>query len=198
MNRWTVAALAVAGLVIAVLAGLVMRMFPADTSTEPPPVPPPVTTTSPSPSAPLSPTAAPSPTGVEPTGEGGDPEPGATADPGDASPGATPYSATEEARIRWEPVVVGFAENFTRTEGSDAATWRTGLKPFTTAAVQKQLATVDLENVPAGTYESYEVVEHGETQLAARVTYQEGFSLVLYVISEGDDWRVFQYDRYEE
>lgn len=197
MNRWTLAALAVAGLVVAVLVGLVLRFWPVVTADEPlPETPPPVASASPTPSLPSGPpTPVPAP---EPTGEGGDPEPGVTAGPGDASPGATPFSATEQARARWEPVVVGFAKNFPRTEGQDAASWRAGLKPYATSAVQQDLATVDLAEVPVGTYASYEVLEYEETQLAARVTYAEGFSLVLYVISEGNDWRVYQYDRYEE
>jgi len=35
-------------------------------------------------------------------------------------------------------------------------------------------------------------------QLAARIIYKEGWSMVIYLISDGTDWRVFRYDRFEE
>ena len=37
-------------------------------------------------------------------------------------------------------------------------------------------------------------MEAFETQLTVRVDYQEGLSIVLYVITEGSDWKIYQYN----
>ena len=73
-----------------------------------------------------------------------------------------------------------------------------GLEPYATEDVRQSLATVDPGNVPDGLYGEYEILQHGDTELAAQVTYREGWSMVLYVINEGKRWRVFRYDRFEE
>ena len=156
---------------------------------------------------------APGATPAEPVEEEGPPAtPPATDGPGDAEPDGTPYSRTAEARRQWRPVVTGFAKRFPDVDrdadaaGSDDAAdrrraareWRRGLKPYVTTAVRRQLATVDVRNVPEGRFTEFEVLRHGEEQLAAQVIYDEGWALVLYVIFDGEDWRVYRYDRWQE
>ena len=117
---------------------------------------------------------------------------------GDASPGTVPYSQTEEARRQWEPVVKGFGANFTRTSGRTAAAWRAALDRYVTVAVQKQLDTVDPRNVPAGRYDGFEPDTYQEEEVAAKVSYREGWALVVYVIHDGEQWRIYRYDQWEE
>jgi hypothetical protein len=124
------------------------------------------------------------------------PSPGPT-ESDDGSSNGLPYSQTDEAKRRWEPVVEGFGKSFTNSEGSDK-TWLSRLEPFSTEDVRQSLATVDPGNVPDGLYGEYEILQHGDTELAAQVTYREGWSMVLYLINEGMAWRVFRYDRFKE
>ena len=192
MNRRTVIALVVVAVVV--LVGVVRTWGPTSPAATPPAPPVTVPATPPSAAVPAEPTAE-----AEESPEPSSSTPG----PGDASPDATPYSQTAEARRLWEPVVVGFGKAFTKTEltktrDGDAKAWRKALKPFTTVSVQKRLATVDLDNVPKGRYNGYEALKYDEEQLAAQVTYDKGWALVLYVISDGESWRVYRYDRWEE
>lgn len=144
------------------------------------------------------PTAAPTPA-TDTTAEGGPtPHPSTSPGGGDASPGSTPYSQTGEARQQWGPVVQGFAVSFTQTSGKSAAAWRTGLDRYVTVAVQKQLRTVDPRNVPNGSYATYEADNYNEEEVAAKVTYREGWALIVYVIHDGEKWRIYRYDRWEE
>jgi len=121
----------------------------------------------------------------------------ARAEPDDGSSDRPPYSETGEAKQHWEPVVEGFGKAFTNTKGSEKA-WLSRLEPYATDDVRQSLATVDPANVPEGLYSEHEVLQHGDNELAARVTYREGWSIVLYVISDGKGWRVLRYDRLEE
>lgn len=131
--------------------------------------------------------------------EGGAPTPEATVSGGaDAGPSDLPYSQTQAARRQWEPIVVGFGTQFTRTTGGSATAWRQGLDRYVTTAVQKQLRTVDPRNVPSGRYTSFEVDTYEEHTVAAMVTYEEGWALVLYLIDDGERWRIYRYDRWEE
>jgi hypothetical protein len=125
---------------------------------------------------------------AEPTQSGG----------ADATPGSVPYSRTTEARRQWQPVVVGFGRDFTRTDHRSVADWRGGLNRYVTTAVQKQLRTVDPRNVPSGAYAGFEVDSYDEEAVTVKVTYREGWSLILYVIDDGETWRIYRYDRWEE
>lgn len=209
MRRRTVVAAVI--VVVAVLVGVIRGWGPSSPSTTAEPT----STASPASASPsasasagassaaVSPTpSAPTPSvppAAEPTAEPGDLDatPEATSEAEDATPGPVPYSQTAAARRAWEPVVVGFGRNFTRADRG-ATAWRAGLRPYTTAAVQKDLAVVDVGDVPPGTYDSYEVLEYDDEQVAAQVLYREGWSAVLYVIFDGEKWRVFRYDRWEE
>lgn len=141
----------------------------------------------------LPPTNTPTSTVVsEPISEGVNP------DAGDASPDQTPHSQPDETRRQWEPVVLGFARNFVRTDASDNRAWAARLAPLTTAAVQNQLAEVDPRNIPAGRYLDSQLLSSDGDQLVVKVIYTEGWALALYLIDDGEDWHVYQYDRYEE
>jgi hypothetical protein len=94
---------------------------------------------------------------------------------------------TQEAA--WGPVVDRFARNFTSTRGG-AEKWRQRLagdpaQPDVTTAVVKQLATVDVRNVPDGRYEDREVLKSSDYDLAVKVTYREGWAMVLYLVTDG-------------
>ena len=107
------------------------------------------------------------------------------------------HDTAEDEKPRWEPAVLGFARNFTNTTGG-ARPWQARLAPFVAPAVRQQLADVDVSKVPAGRYDSYEVLTPGAYQLAVKTTYREGWALVLYVTSDGNQWQVTNYDRWEQ
>lgn len=106
-----------------------------------------------------------------------------------------------DAEAAWAPVVVNFARSFTNTTGGDQA-WRSRLAgnrtpPYVTAAVTKQLRGVDVRNVPAGHYDTYSVVKASAYEVAVKVDYTEGWSMVLYLVTEGTHWQVYAYDKWE-
>lgn len=101
----------------------------------------------------------------------------------------------------WGPVADRFARNFPNTRGG-AEEWRQRLagdpaQPDVTTAVVKQLATVDVRNVPDGRYENREVLKSSDYDLAVKVTYREGWAMVLYLVTDGTKWQVYAYDKWE-
>jgi hypothetical protein len=66
--------------------------------------------------------------------------------------------------------------------------------------VPRQLATVDPAAVRTGRYAGSQVLEHPDVRLAVLIRYRQGWSIVLWVISDGAgrDWQIEAYDRYEE
>lgn len=107
-----------------------------------------------------------------------------------------------ENEAAWRPVVENFGRNFTNTAGGDAK-WRARLvgdpkKPYVTAEVTKQLSTVDVARVPKGRYDSYEPLKTSAYEVAVKVTYREGWALVLYLITDGTAWQVYAYDKWEQ
>jgi len=128
------------------------------------------------------------PASVEPS-EQADP-----ADPGDE----TPYGKTDQARQRWAPVVEGFGRRLVGTEKVTADGWRKGLRPYVTTAVAKQLRTVDPGRIAPGRYAGYEALEWADNEVTVRVDYRQGWSIVLFVLYDGDTWQVRAYDRWEE
>ena len=104
--------------------------------------------------------------------------------------------------LTWKPVVTNFGRNFINTSGGNKA-WRKRLignpaRPYVTTAVAKQLATVDVDNVPAGHYNSYAIVKTSSLEVAVQVDYTEGWSMILYLNTDGTNWQVYAYDKYEE
>lgn len=99
----------------------------------------------------------------------------------------------------WRSVVEHFARNFTNTAGGDQQ-WPdrlTGTRtpPYVTDELAKQLRTADSRNVPQGTYDAYQVVRTSAYDISVKVTYKEGWSIVLKLITDGTDWQVYGYDR---
>lgn len=145
------------------------------------------------------PSAAPTTKVTDPTAEGGPSSlPSSEVDAHDANPGATPYSQTAEARRQWEPVATGFGRAFTSTKGKNAKEWRASLAGFVTAKVRSQLTTVDLANVPAGKFAGIEAAEFGEDKVAVFIHYDNGLTLVTYLILDTNSWRIYAYDRWED
>lgn len=197
MTRTLAIPAAICAVAVALLVGLLLGRY-----TAPRPTMAPVAGGAPAqPASPPHPLVTPTPAtpAVEPSAEGGG---HVHEGSGDASPGPTPYSQTGDARKRWQPVVVGFGAKFTKTRGKSSREWAAKLKPYSTAAVQQQLGTVDVRNVPRGRYTGFDVAQYDEQQLAARVFYRDPqgatWAMMLHVIDDGDRWRVYRYDRYEE
>jgi hypothetical protein len=68
-----------------------------------------------------------------------------------------------------------------------------------TVAVDKQLATVDVGNVPRGRFDGLDVLDSSDEQVSVQATYSPGWALVLYLNSDGHDhWKVYRYDRLEQ
>ncbi|GAA3707259.1 hypothetical protein GCM10022204_26450 [Microlunatus aurantiacus] len=174
MSRRAVVLVAALAAIIAVLAAVLAWTFltPAEQVT-------PVTT----PSAP-----APSPTSFNPSA-------------GDAGAEDHANGPAEVQEAAWGPVVDRFATNFTNTDGGKKA-WRQRLignpaAPNVTTDVAKQLDTVDIRNVPDGRYEGREVLKSSDYDLAVKVTYREGWAMVLYLITDGTGWQIYAYDKWE-
>ncbi|GAA3624361.1 hypothetical protein [Microlunatus ginsengisoli] len=132
--------------------------------------------------------------GSEPVDEGAGEDASAT-DARDTGPTA---GDTAERR-RWEPVAIGFSRAFTTIGGDTTTTWRARLRPYVTDAVDKQLATVDVANVPQGHFDGVDVLDVSDEQVTVQATYRPGWALVLYLVSDGHDhWKVYRYDRLEQ
>lgn len=102
----------------------------------------------------------------------------------------------------WRPVVENFGRNFTNVTGG-AAAWRGRLtgdpqRPLVTSEVTIQLGTVDIVNIPAGRYAGYEIQKTSAYDAAVKINYREGWSMVLYLITDGTHWQVYAYDRFEQ
>jgi len=112
------------------------------------------------------------------------------------------HAAEDRNEAAWRPVAETFARNFTNVSGG-ADKWRTRLignprRPYVTTDVAKQLATVNIANVPRGRYDSCEPLKTSAYEAAVKVTYREGWALVLYLITDGTRWQVYAYDRWEQ
>lgn len=174
MSRRATVLIAVLAAIVAVLVAVLVWLL-----LTPPVQVTPLTT----PSAP-----APSPTSFNPS----------AGDAGDEDHASGPAEVQEAA---WGPVADRFAKNFTNTDGGKKA-WRQRLigdpaAPDVTTDVAKQLDTVDIRNVPDGRYDSREVLKSSDYDLAVKVTYREGWAMVLYLITDGTGWQVYAYDKWE-
>lgn len=144
------------------------------------------------PAGPQSPAAA--PTTTTPTYN---PDAGDAAEPSNENDQAPPE--TQEAA--WAPAVDNFARNFTYTTGG-AKKWRQRLignpkRPYVTTEVAEQLATVDIRNVPDGHYDSREIVTSSTYEIGVKVTYREGWAMILYLITDGTRYQIYAYDEWE-
>ena len=121
---------------------------------------------------------------------------------GDATDEQHGDGAPETQDATWAPAVDNFARNFTRTDGG-AAEWRQRLigpttQPYVTTAVATQLDTVDVGNVPEGHYDGREIVKSSSYDLAVKVTYREGWAMILYLVSDGRVYQIYAYDKWED
>lgn len=121
-------------------------------------------------------------------------------DAGDAGEDENAPPETQEAL--WGPVVDNFSRNFTNTRGGNDD-WRDRLigdpaLPYVTTDVADQLKTVDVRRVPEGHYDSRELVKEGPYEIGVKVDYREGWAMVLYLITDGTNWQIYAYDKWEE
>ncbi len=201
MSRRAVVA---AGLVAVALTVGIVRTVAHDQQ-DPPATAPPVVTPAPTvlaaPSMSTISTASTSPsvaTGAEPVTEGADGSDASAGVGSDAGPDGDAAAAAD--RRYWEPVADGFGRAFTTVRrGDTTADWQARLRPYVTVAVDKQLATVDVANVPQGRFDGLDVLDSSDEQVTVQATYSPGWALVLYLNSDGHDhWKVYNYDRLEQ
>ena len=191
-------ALLAAGLVaVAVTVGIVRTV--THDQQNPPATAAPVVT--PPPTRLAAPSASPVPSvpaDPEPVTEGADDAGASTGAGSDAGPDDDAAPAAD--RRYWEPVAAGLGQAFTTVRrGDTTAVWRARLRPYVTVAVDKQLATVDVGNVPQGRFDGLDVLDSSDEQVTVQATYSPGWALVLYLNSDGHDhWKVYRYDRLEQ
>jgi hypothetical protein len=97
-----------------------------------------------------------------------------------------PYGGTAEARRQWEPTVQGFALAYPDTDGLTRKQWLANLRPYLQRPVLDALAGTELDKVPHGHYAGYQPLKVADEAITIRVTYQEGWALVLYLAANGD------------
>ena len=124
-----------------------------------------------------------------------------TSPPATPTPAATPtssggpYGGTEAARKAWEPIVLGFALAYPNTQGLNTKKWLANLRPYLDKDVTDALADTDLDQVPAGHYAGYQTLKIADEAITVRITYQQGWALVLYVAADGDNtWSISSLD----
>ena len=106
-----------------------------------------------------------------------------------------PYGGTAEARRQWEPIVQGFALAYPDTDGLTRKQWLANLRPYLERPVLDALAGTDLDKVPHGHYAGYQLLKVADEAITIRVTYQEGWALVLYLAANGDrTWSINAFD----
>jgi hypothetical protein len=159
--------------VVIVLVVLAVRLWPDRTDT-------------------VAPAPTTSPTSTTPTQTATDPSVNpavsASADTGG------PVGGTAEARRQWEPTVQGFALAFPDTEGLTRKQWLMNLSPFLDRPVLDALSITDLDKVPHGHYAGYQLLKAADEAITVRLSYQEGWALVLYLAATGDNWTVSALD----
>jgi hypothetical protein len=108
---------------------------------------------------------------------------------------AGPYGGTDKARREWEPVVQGFALAYPDTAGLTRKQWLANLRPYLDKNIVDALADTHLDQVPDGHYAGYQTLMVGDEAITVRVTYQEGWALVLYIAATGHGhWVVARFD----
>lgn len=106
-----------------------------------------------------------------------------------------PYGGTAEARRQWEPTVQGFALAYPDTDGLTSKQWLANLRPYLQRPILDALAGTDLDKIPHGRYAGYQLLRVADEAITVRVTYQEGWVLVLYLAADGDGtWSVNSLD----
>ena len=132
-------------------------------------------------------------------------------DPAPSSPDApAPSTAVPAPRVRtaasapnptvtydakgWETTVKGFATAYPATKGMTRQKWLAKLRPYLDKDVIDVLDDTDLAQVPAGHYVGYQLLRIDGDVVTVRVTYREGWSLVLYLAEAAGHWTVASFD----
>lgn len=110
------------------------------------------------------------------------------------------HDPEQNPKAAW-PVVENFGRNFTNTAGG-AGPWQTRLTgppahPYLTTDLAQQLDTIDVTRVPRGHYTGYKPLKTSTYEIAAKVSYREGWSMVLHLITDGTHWQIYAYDKTE-
>lgn len=125
---------------------------------------------------------------------------GDAGDASDAGEGDEAPPETQEAL--WAPVVDNFGRNFTDTTGGTQKWCQRLTGPnsssYVTTEVADQLKTVDTRNVPDGRYTSHELLKSSAYEIAVKIDYREGWAMVVYLITDGTNWQIYAYDKWEE
>ena len=160
---------------VVVLVVLAVRLWPDRTDAE-----------APAPATTATPPARVRPSSVAPT------TPAATV----SSQASGPYGGTAEGRRQWEPTVQGFALAYPDTDGLTRKQWLANLRPYLERPVLDALAITDLDKVPRGHYAGYQLLKVADEAITIRITYQEGWALVLYLAAngDGDTWSITSLD----
>jgi hypothetical protein len=122
-------------------------------------------------------------------------------DAGDVASGENDGAPAEVQEAAWGPVADRFARNFTNTTGG-APAWRQRLignpaSPDVTTDISDQLKTIAVSNVPAGHYTGRQLVKSSAYEVAVKVTYREGWAMIVYLITDGTGYQICAYDRWE-
>lgn len=100
---------------------------------------------------------------------------------------STPHhtAATPDVGKGWEKTVEGFANAYPATKGLTRQQWLAKLRPYLAKDVLDVLDDTDLDQVPAGHYVGHQVLRADDDVVTVRVTYREGWALILYLGSTG-------------
>ena len=83
----------------------------------------------------------------------------------------------------------------TPTPPTSHSAWLAILRPYLEPQLSNALPHTDLEKIPDGHYAGYQPLKLGDDAITIRVTYQEGWALVLYLASTGNNtWLVASLD----
>ena len=70
------------------------------------------------------------------------------------------------------------------------------MRPYLEGGVLDALVITDLDKVPRGHYAGYQLLKAADEAITIRITYPEGWALVLYLAANGDDdtWSITSLD----
>lgn len=112
----------------------------------------------------------------------------------DETPDAIPVNPTP----KWVPVMRDFAKNYGTLNSRTITQWRAALAPMSTPQVRKYLDTVKADQVLGETYQEYEAAPSDDPdQHAALVTFSKGTQKVIFMVPDGDTWKVDGIDDYD-
>ena len=105
-----------------------------------------------------------------------------------------PHAATPDVGDGWEKTVDSFANVYPATKGLTRKQWLAKLRPYLAKDVLDVLDDTDLDQVPAGHYVGHQILRVDDHVVTVRVTYREGWALVLYLAEAAGRWTVASFD----